>query len=168
MRASGWGVWGWAVRVCVLWVFVAAPSAARADFSGPVVAVVSGDVLEILREGRRERVHLPGVSCPSRRRPYGEAARQFTAAEALGKIVSVADRGRARGVLQGEVTLPGNRSLSQELVRNGWARCDRTPTVDPLLRTLEDTARATRRGLWAHEDSAPPAQEARRRAHRKR
>ena len=55
----------------------------------------------------------------------------------------------------GEVVLPDGRSLSQELVRAGYAWWFRKYSRDGRLARLEEEARQDRRGLWA--DAAPQA-----------
>ncbi|MBI5444783.1 MAG: thermonuclease family protein [Deltaproteobacteria bacterium] len=121
---------------------------AGADFSGRVVAVVSGDCLEVLRAGRRERIRLVEIACPRKGKPWFEAAREFTAQAALDRAVSVVEGQPGRRGEAADVTLPGNRSLTRELLRNGLARCNASRSSDPSLELLEADARAARRGMW--------------------
>ena len=124
---------------------------------GEVVAVLDGDTIEVMREGKAQRVRLYGVDCPEKRQPYGRAAKQFTSSLCFGKVVSVrvVDKDRY-GRLVGDVTLPDGRGLNRELVRAGLAWWYRAYSKDSTLKDLEDEARSARRGLWADKNPTPP------------
>jgi endonuclease YncB( thermonuclease family) len=38
-----------------------------ADFTGPIVSVLDGDTLEVLRNQHPERIRLSGIDCPALR-----------------------------------------------------------------------------------------------------
>ncbi len=138
---------------------------ASADYSGRVVAIVSGDTLEVLREGKRQRVHLADAACPKKGKRFAETAKRYAAEQTLDTVVQVVERGRARGAARGEILLPGNRSLSRELVRAGLAWANPEGSGDDLG-YLESEARAARRGLWADPDPASPWAEKKRKKSR--
>ena len=130
--------------------------AAAAEFTGRVVGVTDGDTIKVLHDSHSETVRLLGVDAPEKRQAYGDRARRFTAELAFDRTVTVRFSGRDRnGRLLGEVVLPDGRSLSQELVRAGYAWWFRRYSRDVRLARLEEEARHDRRGLWA--DAAPQA-----------
>ena len=146
---------GRAVAWLVLWAFLAGPAAAE-EFTGRVVGVTDGDTIKVLHANQSETVRLLGVDAPERHQAYGDRARRFTAELAFDRTVTVRTTGRDRnGRLLGEVVLPDGRSLSQELVRAGYAWWFRKYSNDIRLARLEEEARQDRRGLWA--DAAPKA-----------
>jgi micrococcal nuclease len=49
-----------------LFLFLIYPSGAFAGFTGPVVAVLDGDTIEILHNTHPERVRLSGIDCPEK------------------------------------------------------------------------------------------------------
>ena len=144
------------LRVCLafalLWLLLAIVLAA--PFTGKVVQVSDGDTLQVLRDGRAEKVRLAGIDCPELNQPYGQAAKRFVlqvAAQRTATIQVVTTDRYGRTV--GEVVLPDGRSLNEELVRAGYAWWYRKYSDDALL---EAEARGARRGLWAEMDSVPP------------
>ena len=147
--------WARALPWLVLWALLTGPAAA-AEFTGRVVGVTDGDTITVLHDHQSETVRLLGVDAPEKRQAYGDRARRFTAELAFDRTVTVRTGGRDRnGRLLGEVVLPDGRSLSQELVRAGYAWWFRKYSQDVRLARLEEEARQDRRGLWA--DAAPQA-----------
>jgi len=135
---------------------LAAAAAATEEFHGRVVGVTDGDTITVLRNGRAVTVRLAGIDAPERHQAYGQRAKQFAAALAHSRAVTVRVTGRDRyGRILGEVLLPDGRSLNQELVRAGYAWWFRKYSQDARLARLEAEAREGRRGLWA--DRAPEA-----------
>lgn len=49
-----------------------------ADFSGPVVGVIDGDTIEVLRSQSRDRIRLHGIDCPEKGQAFGQKAKQAT------------------------------------------------------------------------------------------
>jgi endonuclease YncB( thermonuclease family) len=146
---------GGAVPWLVLSALLAGPAAAE-EFTGRVVGVTDGDTIKVLHANQSETVRLLGVDAPEKRQAYGDRARRFTAELAFDRTVTVQTSGRDRnGRVLGEVVLPDGRSLSQELVRAGYAWWFRKYSRDGRLARLEEEARQDRRGLWA--DAAPQA-----------
>ncbi len=56
-------VLGIAVAVYVL-ISGTGPLAGTKDLTGPVVSVLDGDTLEVLRNNKAERIRLSGIDCP--------------------------------------------------------------------------------------------------------
>jgi endonuclease YncB( thermonuclease family) len=141
----------------VLVVLALATGVAAAEFHGQVVGVTDGDTITVLHDGRPEVVRLNGIDAPEKRQAFGERAKQFTASLAFGKTVSVRSRDRDRyGRTIGDVILSDGKSLSQEMVRAGYAWWFRRYSTDSRLANLEAQARAAHTGLWADSNPVPP------------
>ena len=59
------------------------------EFTGPVVGVMDGDTIEVLRDHKRARIRLYGVDCPEKRQDFGDKAKRFTSDLVFGKTVRV-------------------------------------------------------------------------------
>jgi endonuclease YncB( thermonuclease family) len=128
-------------------------------FRGKVVAVLDGDTLEVMHQGRAERVRLRGIDCPEKGQAFGRRARQFTAGLVMGQEVTVETAGRDRyGRTLGTVILPDGRNLSHALVRAGLAWRHRYYSLDGSLGQMEAEARAARRGLWRDPHPVAPGE----------
>lgn len=105
-----------------------------------------------LSDGRR--IRYAGITAPDRGKPFFDLCRQANRRLIDNATITVVPVGPARA---GRRTLParvyaGTRSVSAELVRQGYALVD-TTTPDSArrqrLRALQREARAAGRGLWA-------------------
>lgn len=127
------------------------------SFTGKVVKVSDGDTIEVMREGRAEKIRLAGIDCPEKKQAFGQAAKRFTIDLAAQRIVTVKVETTDRyGRTVGEVILPNGRSLNRELVRAGYAWWYRKYSSDTSIGLLESEARAARRGLWADPNHVSP------------
>ena len=127
------------------------------DFNGKVVAVKDGDTIEVMHEGKAERIRLTGIDCPERGQPFSAKAEAWTSQLAFGNDVTVKASGKDRyGRTLGEIILPDGRSLNKELVSNGLAWWYREYSSDSELMRLEKEARDSRRGLWMDYKPTPP------------
>lgn len=50
--------------------FIAVSAINATEFSGPVVAVLDGDTIEVLHNNRPERIRLNGIDCPEKGQAY--------------------------------------------------------------------------------------------------
>lgn len=146
------------VAVLSLTAFAVQASSVLAEqFTGKVVAIIDGDTIEVMREGRAERVRLNGIDCPESHQAFGTRAKQFTAAAVFGKQVTVRTHDRDRyGRAIGDVTLLDGSSLNQALVQAGLAWWYREYSTDRVLERLDEEARNAKRGLWADPHPIPP------------
>ncbi len=132
-------------------------SGASADFSGEVVGVIDGDTIDVKHNGRSERIRLHGIDAPEKSQAFGRRSKRAASDLAYGEDVTVIEHGRDRyGRTLGEVILPDDRSLNQEMVRNGHAWRYRKYSNDRELDRLERSARQSNRGLWQDDDATPP------------
>jgi endonuclease YncB( thermonuclease family) len=126
-------------------------------FSGKLVKVLDGDTVEVLHNGRAERIRLNGIDTPEKGQPFGNKAKQFVLDVAAGKTVKVHGTDQDRyGRTIGEIILPGDQSLNRLLVKEGYAWWYRQYSNDRSLGQLEKLAQAEGKGLWADADPVPP------------
>src|SRR5207247_8066819 len=85
-----------AVFYSVAALFLLVNSVFAADFTGNVVGILDGDTIDVLHDGRAERIRLQGIDCPEKRQAFGTRAKQFTSHLAFGKTVTVRVTGRDR------------------------------------------------------------------------
>lgn len=126
-------------------------------FEAKVVRILDGDTVEVLRDGRSERIRLNGIDCPEKAQAFGYKAKEFTSKLCFAKIVRVQDHGKDRyGRTIGELILADGRDVNHELVAAGMAWWYRKYAPnDMVLKDLEETAQKEKRGLWV--DITPTA-----------
>jgi len=121
------------------------------------VRVRDGDSIVVERGGVGTEVRLDGIDCPELAQAFGRKAQRFTAELAFGRTVRLLGEGKDRyGRQLAEVLLPDGRSLNRELVSAGLAWWFRAHSTDRSLESLEQAARAARRGLWAAPNPVAP------------
>ena len=105
-------------RVLLLFQLLVTPAiASDKTFSGKVVKVSDGDTIQVMHEGKAEKIRLAGIDCPEKKQPFGQAAKKFTSTLVVQKIVTVQVETMDRyGRTVGEVILPDGRNLNKELV----------------------------------------------------
>ena len=127
------------------------------SFTGKVVKISDGDTIQVMHQGKAEKIRLAGIDCPESKQPFGQAAKKFVLEIAAQKTVTVYVETTDRyGRTVGEVILPDGRSLNRELVRAGYAWWYRKYSSDATLGLLESEAQAARHGLWADSSPVPP------------
>jgi len=45
-----------------------------ASFTGKLVKVLDGDTVEVMHDGKAERIRLAQIDCPEKNQPFGQAA----------------------------------------------------------------------------------------------
>lgn len=134
---------------CVL--LAALASAQDSEFTGKVLGVIDGDTIDVMHEGKAERVRLYGVDTPEKNQAFGTKAKQFTSDQVFGKDVRVVVKDTDRyGRTIGDVFLPNGKRLSNELVSAGmaWWYKQYAPNDTKLMRRHLD-ASTKKVGLWA-------------------
>lgn len=127
------------------------------SFSGKVVKVSDGDTIQVMREGKAEKVRLAEIDCPETNQPFGQAAKRFTLELTAHKLVTVEVETKDRyGRTVGKVILPDGSSLNRRLVEEGYAWWYRRYSKDSSLGVLESTAQANKKGLWADKTPVAP------------
>jgi micrococcal nuclease len=135
--------------LAVVLLIISGLAAGGDTFTGRVVAVVDGDTIKVMHDGRAERIRIYGIDCPELGQPYGTAARKFTSFLAFGKTVTMETRTTDRyGRTISTVLLPEGSDLGKELLHAGFAWWYRKyAPAEILLERLESEAREARKGL---------------------
>ena len=142
----------------LLLLFSGLPSLAfTQDFSGQVVSVLDGDTIDVLHDGKVERIRLNGIDAPEQDQNHGQQAKQFAEELTRSREVTVETKELDRyGRTVGDVLLPDGRYLNKELVRAGLAWWYCKYSSDQILKGLEQDARGNKRGLWSDRIPIPP------------
>jgi endonuclease YncB( thermonuclease family) len=132
-------------------------NARPSTITGLVVRVSDGDTIQVMHEGKAEKIRLSGIDCPESKQPFGQAAKKFVLEIAAQKTVTVYVETTDRyGRTVGEVILPDGRNLNKELVQAGYAWWYRKYSINAVLGQLESEARSARRGLWSDPHPVAP------------
>jgi endonuclease YncB( thermonuclease family) len=136
-----------------------------ADFTTHVVGVLDGDTIEVLHNGRAERIRLSGIDCPEKGQDYGKRAKQAASELVFGKDVTLQTHGHDKyGRTLADVLLPDGTNVNHTLVKDGWCWWYRKYAPgDTELEQLEKSAREAKKGLWADPQPVPPWEWRRRR-----
>lgn len=118
---------------------------------------MDGDTIEVLHNGKAERIRLNGIDCPEKKQAFGQKAKQFSSSLVFGKTVVVVPSQKDRYTRTvGDVFLSDGVNLSYELVKAGLAWWYRKYSDDVILAALELEAQLERRGLWTDPSPIPP------------
>ena len=127
-------------------------------FTGEVVSVLDGDTIEVLHNGKAQRVQLYGIDCPETGQPFGSNAKQATSAMVFAMNVTLEIHGKDKyGSILADVLLADGTNVNHALVKDGWCWRYRKHTPnDTALEKLETEAIEAGRGLWADPQPVPP------------
>ena len=101
----------------VLFTLWLAASAVAGEFTGQVVGVLEGDMIDVLHNKRPERIRLSGIDCPKKAQAYGQKAKQAASALVFGKEVTLQTYGKDKyGRTLADVLLPDGTNVNQSLV----------------------------------------------------
>jgi endonuclease YncB( thermonuclease family) len=144
----------WAVLLTIL----LASSAFAADFTGKVVGVLDGDTIEVLHNGRAERIRLNGIDCPEKGQAYGKRAKQAASELVFGKEVTLQTFGKDKyGRTIADVLLSDGTHVNHMLVKDGWCWWYRKYALgNTVLEQLEENAKEGKIGMWADPHPVPP------------
>ena len=147
---------GSSVRACFLALLLVLVGIAHAELTGPVVAILDGDTIDVLVDRQSVRVRLAQIDAPEKGQPFGARSRQMLAALVFRKVVRVSEAGRDRyGRVIGTVHL-GDVDVNAQMVREGMAWVYRQYAKDQVLYELEKWAKENRLGLWADPGPIAP------------
>jgi micrococcal nuclease len=148
------------IRPVVLLIFLGmlfVPNAYAASFTGKLVKVLDGDTVEVMHDGKAERIRLAQIDCPEKNQPFGQAAKEYVLDLAAHKIVTVeVDTVDRYGRTVGEVLLPDGSNLNKQIVGAGYAWQYKRYSKDTEYADLEAEARVARLGLWQDLSPIPP------------
>jgi endonuclease YncB( thermonuclease family) len=143
-------------RLCLcLALAVLSIPALAGELVGTVVGVTDGDTLRVLVDEREVVVRLDQIDAPEKAQPFGQRSRQSLAELCFRKDARVIEHGRDRYGRTIGTVIVGDLDVNAEQVRRGMAWAFLRYLRDPQLVTIEQEARAARRGLWS--DPAPVA-----------
>jgi len=124
---------------------------------GKVVGVIDGDTIEVMINGKAEKIRLYGVDCPESGQAFGTQAKKFTSDACFGKTVTVEITDVDKyGRFIGTVRYPNGSTLNEALLAAGmaWWYKEYAPEAWNLM-DLQVQAMETDAGLWV--DTAPLA-----------
>jgi endonuclease YncB( thermonuclease family) len=125
-----------------------------------VVDVVSGDTVVVLTaENQHVWIRLHGIDAPEEKQPFGDAAKQYTANQCIGRIVLY----RVVGIdiyerVLANVYLEDGSELNLKILAAGLAWYDQRHAQRQAYADAEAQARKAGSGLWADENPTPPWQ----------
>jgi endonuclease YncB( thermonuclease family) len=139
-------------------LLVTAIAQAQESFTGKVVSVTDGDTIQVMHNGRAEKIRLWGIDTPEKAQAFGTKAKQFTSEQAFGKVVTVEVKDTDRyGRTVGVVTLPSGKILNRELVSHGLAWWyEQYAPKDRSLQRLHSNAAKGKLGLWRDPNPVAP------------
>lgn len=147
------------VRILILLLVLAmfASTVLASSYQGLLVSVSDGDTVQVMHDGKAEKIRLAEIDCPEMDQPYGQAAKRFVLGIAAQKTVRVEVGTTDRyGRTVGSVFLPDGSSLNRALVKEGYAWWYRQFSKDASIGQLETEARNAKRGLWQDKDPVAP------------
>lgn len=124
---------------------------------GQVVGVSDGDTITVLDANKEQfKIRLEGIDTPESNQAYGTRAKQALSDKVFGKRVHVVwkERDRYKRIL-GWLYLD-DRLINKEMVQEGWAWHYKQYSNDPELAHAEESARSSRKGLWADANPIAP------------
>ena len=145
------------VAIAALSIFFHAYNLFATEFKATVTRVIDGDSLEVSHADRALTIRLHGVDAPEISQPYGRIAMVAVFRQVFGKIVRIESHGLdSHGRTIGDVYLPDDTLLNEEMVRLGlaWSYCKYSH--DEGFRQLELEAREAKLGLWKDTEASPP------------
>ena len=130
---------------------------AGTEFVARVLTVHEGDRLTIHYQERNQTIVLRDVDCPELKQPYGKQAKHAAAVYLANRDVLVRELKKdQRGRMTADILLPDGRNIAYELVKEGLAWVQPGEVHDPVLKDMEELARASKHGLWSEPDPIPP------------
>lgn len=95
--------------------------ASAIDFSGSVVSILDGDIIEVLHNTRPERIRLNGIGCPEKGQDYSQRAKQAASELVFGNEVTRHTFGKDKyGRTIADVLLRDGTNVHHMLVKDGW------------------------------------------------
>lgn len=126
------------------------------DFSGKCVAVIDGDTVDVMHNGKAERIRLEGIDAPEKSQAFGQKAKQIASSIVYGKDVAIQDKGKDKYGRTIGIVVIGNYTLNATMVRSGFAWHYKQYSKDPQLAQFEELARKEKKGLWQDPNPVAP------------
>ena len=133
-------------------------------FDAKVIAVMDGDTVMVLRDGRKIKVRLVNIDAPESDQEFGKESRDALVNMVLKKQVHINSQAiDSYGRMIAEVSLDG-QSVNEAQVNKGMAWDSSRNHRNPRYQSLSKQAQQSRRGLWA-KSSQPISPEQWRKTH---
>jgi endonuclease YncB( thermonuclease family) len=131
-------------------LFLTLLSLAQAEeFDAKVIAVMDGDTVLVLHDGKKLKVRMSNIDAPELDQEFGKESRDALASRVLKKQVRINSQAvDVYGRMIGEVSLDG-QSVNEAQVNNGMAWEYSHFHRNKHYRALNQHAQQTKRGLWA-------------------
>ncbi len=124
--------------------------------TGNVVHVLDGDTIDIMYNGKAQRIRLQHIDAPEKSQPFGQQARKFFSSLCSTKVVSVNVSGNDHyGRWLGDVYVL-SLNVNKEMVRAGFAWWYRQYSHDASFGALEASSQQLKAGLWIQRNPDPP------------
>jgi endonuclease YncB( thermonuclease family) len=147
----------YSVVIVLVFIWGFSCHAYASSFTGKLVKVLDGDTVEVMHDGKAERIRLAQIDCPEKNQPFGPAAKRYVLDIAAHKIVTVqVDTVDRYGRTVGEVFLPDGSNLNKQIVGAGYAWQYKRYSKDSEYADLEERARVAKLGLWQDKSPIPP------------
>lgn len=140
---------------CIFSVLLATGTYAD-SFTGKVVAITDGDTVQVMHNGKAEKIRLWGIDAPERNQAYGTKAKQFLSDKIFGQTVTVEVKDVDRyGRTVGLITSSTGENINALMVRQGYAWWyEYYAPKETKLGSYQVNAMERKLGLW--NDSQPP------------
>lgn len=143
-------------KLLVALMVLAFQSAAADTLPGRVVGIADGDTLTVLVERQQIKVRLAEIDAPEKVQAFGNRSKQSLSDLCFNKAARLDDKGKDRyGRTLARVYCDG-ADANAEQVRRGMAWVYDRYVTDRGLYSIQDEARAAKRGLWADVNPVPP------------
>jgi len=123
---------------------------------GECVNVTDGDTIRVRTADSLITVRLEGIDAPESRQDHSSKATKALRDLVYRKEVEVHVTGTDRYDRTLAIVKIGEVSVNERLLADGWCWQFDQYNCDPAWAKLEETARAEKRGLWAHANLVPP------------
>ena len=134
------------------------------EFDARVIAVMDGDTVMVLRDGKKIKVRMANIDAPESDQAYGKESRQALLDRVLQKQVRIKSQAvDSYGRMIAEIRVDG-RSVNEEQLRNGMAWEYSHFHSNKHLLALGKQAQQEQRGLWS-QSGQPIAPEQWRKTH---
>jgi endonuclease YncB( thermonuclease family) len=151
-------------RVLVFIALAVLTTTSNADtLTGRVVGIADGDTLTLLdATNTQHKIRLSGIDSPEKGQPFGQACKKSLSDLAYDRAVAIESSKLDRyGRVIGKVLVNG-QDVNLEQVRRGcgwhYKKYQNEQILDDRLsyNSAEESARASRVGLWADNEPMPP------------
>ncbi len=126
------------------------------EFDAKVIAVMDGDTVLVLHEGKKIKVRLANIDAPESDQDFGRESRQALVDRVLKKQVHINSQSvDSYGRMIAEISVEG-QSVNAEQVSKGMAWEYSHFHSNKYYRALSERAQHARIGLWAQAESPVP------------